>query len=62
MDGMLIGGGARFGRGGNIGFWVAIGIGGGAIIGAGVGNISGWIIAGALVGALVGAIVPKRRS
>ena len=59
---MLIGGGARLGRGGNIGFWVAIGIGAGAIIGVSTEVIGGWIFAGALVGALVGAIVPKRRS
>ena len=58
---MLIGGGDVWSRQKNR-FWVAIGIGWGAIIGAGAGNISGWTIAGALVGALVGAIMPKRRS
>ncbi len=51
-----------FGRGRIIGFWLAIGISAGAIIGAGTGNIGGWIIAGALVGAVVGVLIPKRRS
>ena len=51
-----------FGRGRNIGFWVAIGIGAGAIFGASTDAIGFWMAGGAVVGAIIGAFLPRRRS